>query len=142
MDRSFLLHDTTLGVLRRRLGVLGHDVHAFDKDLILIGKHFEDYTGFFRVLIVSGDHYHAITFFNIELRFESVTHFIILYPPAAENLTLSWFAPSRRTGGPSTYNTSGAREMIFIYPLSRSSLATGPTIPLPPGSSQAFNNPP
>jgi hypothetical protein len=33
------------------------------------------------------------------------------------------------------YNTSGANEMIFIYPLSRNSLATGPNILVPLGSS-------
>ena len=36
------------------------------------------------------------------------------------------------------YSTSGANEIIFIYPLSRSSRATGPKIRVPRGSSAAF----
>ena len=39
-----------------------------------------------------------------------------------------------------TYNTSGAREIIFMYPLSRNSLATGPKIRVPRGSSELFSN--
>ena len=80
MDRSLFLYDTTLGILRGRLRVLGHDIYTFDEDLILIGKYFEDFPGLLGVLIVSGDDYHAVTFFNIELGFESVTHFILTLP--------------------------------------------------------------
>ena len=77
MNGSFLLHDTTLGVLRRRLGMLGNDVHTFDQDFGLIGINLQDFPGLLRVLVVSGDHYHAVTFFNIELGFESVAHFFM-----------------------------------------------------------------
>ena len=76
MDRSFLLDDTTLGILCGRLGVLGHDVHPFDKDFRLVRINFQDFPGLFRVLIVSGDHNHVVTFLDIKLGFEPVTHFI------------------------------------------------------------------
>ena len=74
MDGGFLLHDTTLGVLRRRLGVLRNDVHPFDQHLGCVGKNFQDFPGLLGVLVITGDHYHAVTFFNIELGFESVAH--------------------------------------------------------------------
>jgi uncharacterized membrane protein YbhN (UPF0104 family) len=38
------------------------------------------------------------------------------------------------------YNTSGANETIFMYPLSRNSRATGPKMRVPLGSSEVFNN--
>ena len=80
MDRSFLLDDTTLGILCRRLGVLGDDVHPFNKDFRLVRINFQDFPGLFGVLIVSGDHDHVITFLDIELGFESVAHFFMFFP--------------------------------------------------------------
>jgi len=57
--------------------MLGNDVHTLDQNLGLVGINFQDFPGLLGVLVVSGDHYHAVTFFNIELGLESVAHFFM-----------------------------------------------------------------
>ena len=74
MDLGFLLDNTTLGILRRRLGVLGDDVNPLNQDLGLVGKYFQNFPGLLGILVVSGDNDYVVTFFDIKLGFESVAH--------------------------------------------------------------------
>ena len=140
MNRRFLLYDTTLGILRRRLGMLGNDIHTFYQYTLLCPDNTSStLRGFFRSLSSPAITTTLIAFFNIELWFKSVTHFI--YFDTTFWLVLLLINTLFLSGCKDTiYNTSGAREIIFIYPLSRNSLATGPKIRVPRGSSDAFNN--
>src|SRR3982075_164439 len=130
MDGRFNFYDTTFGVLRRRFGMLGNNICTFNQYFRFIRKHFQHLAWFFWILVVTSNHHDIVAFFNIELRSESVTHFVCLARHARGGTQFKI----------SFYNTSGAREMIFMYPLSRNSLATGPKIRVPRGSSDWFNS--
>ena len=79
MDRCFLLHDTTLGILRGRFCMLGNDVYAFNQHTHFLWKYFQYLAGLFSVFIITGNNYYVVAFFNIKLRFESVAHFILAF---------------------------------------------------------------
>src|SRR5580765_7238917 len=128
--------------------MLCNNVYTFYNYTALIHQHFFYNAWFACVFIITGNHHHFITFPDVELRFESCFHFILLSQLRdlffCYQFLLSIHLLLRRTlvllQFYSAYNTSGAKEIIFIYPLSRSSLATGPKILVPLGSSDVFNN--
>ena len=43
-----------------------------------IGKYFEHFPGLFYILVISGNDYYRIAFFNVKLRLKSFAHFIWL----------------------------------------------------------------
>ena len=90
-------------ILRRLLGVLGEHVHAFHDDRVLLRVNGQDLALFLTVF--SGDHADHIIFLDLH-----GSHILVLL-----------------------YSTSGARETIFMYCFSLSSLATGPKIRVPLG---------
>ena len=78
MDRRFSLHDTTTGILCRRLGVLRDDVDTFNDHLRLIYQHFFYNAWLRKVLIVTGDNNYVVTFTDRKFRFKSCFHFFKL----------------------------------------------------------------
>jgi hypothetical protein len=67
--------------------VLGNDVHAFNQDTSLVRKNFQHLAGLLHILVIAGYHHYSVAFPDVELGFESVTHFyainffIIVYSP-------------------------------------------------------------
>ncbi len=81
---------------------------------------------------------------DLSLLFVLCSLFHVLCSENEEHKTLNYLNHASRffkTGCKDTiYNTSGASEMIFIYPLSLNSLATGPKIRVPLGSSALLSS--
>ena len=63
MDRSFLLHNTTLRVLCIRLSALGHHVDTFNNCTIFINKNLQHTTSF--AFIFTSIYVNCIAFFNM-----------------------------------------------------------------------------
>src|ERR1700694_141656 len=97
--RRLFLHDTTLGVLGRRLGVLGDDVHTFHDHLACFQQHFLYHARLFEVLIIAGDHHYLVAFPDIILRSESCFHFILLLFPIPTGMMITWLLKDLRCEG-------------------------------------------
>src|SRR6187200_394175 len=78
MDWRFHFQNTTFGILSRWFAMLGNDVHTFYDYTALIHQHLFYNAWFTCVFIITGDHYYFIAFPDIELRFKSCFHFILL----------------------------------------------------------------
>src|SRR4051812_12351776 len=115
--------------------MLCYKVYTFNKHAAFSRVHRKNLAWLIAVFVVAGNNNHVVAFLNVELWFKSLIHFtmnLALCPAAVFSNGLQRYNKF--------YNTSGARETIFMYPLSRNSRATGPKIRVPRGSSAWLSN--